>query len=237
MGSLLPDSASHASEVSQKQRAKVMGFGIYNIYRMVQPRFRRKRLRLFLDVFKPDERTKILDVGGTVYDWAGLEPLAAQVTVVNVAQADLPPKSHPCLGYVVGDGRQLPFPDNSFDVVYSNSVIEHLGSWANQIRFAAEIMRVGRGVFVETPNRWFPIEPHFITAFFHYLPKRIQRLFLPHFSLRGIFRSGDNVGLQQLFAELRLLSYREMHQLFPTCEIHRERFIGFTKSLIAIRHR
>jgi len=212
-----------------------MGFGIYDIYRMFQPKFRQQRFKLFLDMFKPTDQTKILDVGGTVYDWAGCSSLASRVTVVNVAQAGLPPKTHPCFAYVVGDGRNLPFADQSFDIVYSNSVIEHLGSYVNQAEFAAELLRVGRGVFVETPNRWFPIEPHFVTVFFHYLPKRLQRFFLPHFSLRAIFRSGDNVTPMQLLEELRLLSFKEMKLLFPGCTIHRERLLGLTKSLIAIR--
>ncbi len=212
-----------------------MRFGIYDIYRIFQPKFRQKRFQLFLEMFKPDARTRILDVGGTVYDWAACGPLASQVTVVNIAQADLPPKTHSCFAYVMADGCNLPFRDQSFDIVYSNSVIEHLGSYEDQARFAREVLRVGRGVFVETPNRWFPVEPHFVTMFFHYLPKRLQRFFLPHFSFRAIFRSGDNVKPAQLFSQLRLLSFKEVTLLFPGCMIYRERLFGLTKSLIAIR--
>jgi hypothetical protein len=79
------------------------------------------------------------------------------------------------------------------------------------------------------------VEPHFVTVFLHYLPKRLQCFFLPKLSFRGFFRSGDDANLKTLFEELRLLSAGEMKTLFPRCRLHRERIFGFTKSLIAIR--
>ena len=106
---------------------------------------------------------------------------------------------------------------------------------ADQQRFAAEIRRVGRQVFVQTPNRWFFIESHFLTGFEHFLPWRVARQLLRFCSVRGLFRSGDNVDLRQLAAELRLLDFRQMQTLFPDCEIHREKWLGLTKSLIAVR--
>ena len=210
-----------------------MAFGIYSLYCALQPRFREKRTRLFLDVFQPNDATTILDIGGNVYDWGNV-PIASQITVLNVAETDSSAEYPARFSYKQGDGRQLPFPDQSFDIVYSNSVIEHLRTAEDQRRFAHEALRVGRNVFVQTPNRWFPVEPHFVTLFFHYLPKRLQRFFLPRLSFRALFRSGDDANLQQLFEELRLLSVGEMKQLFSPCKIQRERLLGLTKSLIAI---
>ena len=212
-----------------------MGFGIYSFYRLLQPRFREKRIRFFLDALHPGDATTILDVGGNVYDWEGIVPISSQITILNVAPTDSSSEYPARFTYKMGDARHLPFPDQSFDIIYANSVIEHLRTYDDQKLFAQEALRVGRGVFIQTPNRWFPVEPHFVTLFLHYLPKKLQRLFLPRCSLRGLFRFGDNVELRKLFEELRLLSPGEMKELFPGCAIHRERLLGLPKSLIAIR--
>ena len=211
-----------------------MGIGIYRLYQRLQPGLRRKRMELFLRLFQPDERTRILDVGGFAYDWDGVVPINSPVTLLNLSHppaANLPAR----FTLETGDARQLPHPDRGFDVAYSNSVIEHLRTWENQQRFAAEIRRVGRQVFVQTPNRWFFIEPHFVTIFVHFLPWRVARKIIRFVSFRGWFRSGDNVDLRELADELRLLNYREVRALFPDCEIHREKWFGLTKSFIAVR--
>jgi SAM-dependent methyltransferase len=211
-----------------------MAFGIYQLYQLIQPGFRKRRIQWFIQLFHPDEHTKILDVGGFVTDWDDVVPIASPLTILNLYH---PPRSNVDGRFTleVGDARRLPYPDRSFAIAYSNSVIEHLATLADQQRFAAEIRRVGGKVFVQTPNRWFFIESHFLTLFVHYLPWRISRRLIRYCSFRGLFRSGDNVDLQKLAAELRLLDYREMQRLFPDCEIHREKWLGLTKSLIAVR--
>jgi hypothetical protein len=70
--------------------------------------------------------------------------------------------------YVIADGRQLPFSDSSFDMVYANAVIEHVGDETDQQRFVSELARVGATWIITTPNRWFPIEAHFHTFFTHW---------------------------------------------------------------------
>lgn len=212
-----------------------MAFGIYQFYRLFQPGFRRQRIELFLKLFQPGPTTRILDVGGFAYDWDGVVPIESPITLLNLEH---PPAAKPLprrFTEEIGDGCALQHADQSFDIAYSNSVIEHLHTWENQRRFAAEIRRVGKGIFVQTPNCWFPIEPHFVAAFIHFLPARAAKKLLPIFSFRGLFRSGDNNDLHKLAAELRLLSFREVKELFPDCEIHREKWFGFTKSFIAVR--
>lgn len=212
-----------------------MAFGIYQFYSFFQPGFRRRRIELFLKLFQPVAATRILDVGGFPSDWKGVVPIESSITLVN---PDRKPVEKPWPARYVaefGDGCALRHADKSFDIGYSNSVIEHLQTFENQRRFAAEIRRVGKSLFVQTPNRWFPIEPHFVTAFVHFLPAGLARTLLPVFSFRGLFRSGDNIKLKKLAAELRLLSFREVRELFPDCEIHREKWFGLTKSFIAVR--
>src|SRR5690242_1593213 len=150
-----------------------MKFGIYSIYQALQPRFRANRRRLFLDRFRPTETTTILDIGGNVYDWTDV-PISSQITILNVAATDPWGECHGRFTYRQGDGRALPFEAQSYDIVYCNSVIEHLRTLEDQRLLAAECQRVGKRVFVQTPNRWFPIEPHFLTIFLHYFPKELQ---------------------------------------------------------------
>jgi hypothetical protein len=212
-----------------------MAFSIYSIYQWLQPGFRQCRWALFLDIFHPDASTRILDVGGHVYDWEGIVPIASQITLLNLAYPKATVPAPARFTSVIGDGRRLPFPDGSFDIVYSNSVIEHVGNRADQERFAAEIRRVARGVFLQTPNRWFFIEPHFIAPFVHYLPPRLAQRLLRVFSVRAWLRRGDDVELAQLDRELRLLTASEMRTLFPDCILHRERWCGLTKSFVMVR--
>ena len=207
---------------------------IYDVYARWQPGFRSRRRELFLEIFRPTEETTILDVGGTLGEWVDL-PVRAAITVMNLDDAPATEPKPANITYRVGDGRTLEFPDRSFDIAYSNSVIEHVGTREDQRRFAAEMLRVGSGVFVQTPNRWFPIEPHFVSPGVHFLPGPVARRLLPWLSVRGWFREGDNVSVQQLLTELRLLDAADMQTFFPKCELVRERWCGLTKSLIAVR--
>lgn len=212
-----------------------MGIAIYKLYGLFrQHRFRERRIQFFLETYKPDESTRILDVGGHAYDWEAL-PITSPVTLVNTVYPPGCQVSNDRFASEVADGRELPYDSQSFDIAYSNSVIEHVGTYEDQKRFAAEIRRAGRRIYVQTPNRWFFVEPHFLAVFVHYLPWPIARRLLRYCSFRALFRKGDNVDLRELAAELRFISYREMKELFPDCEILREKWFGMTKSFIATR--
>ena len=146
-----------------------MAFGIYQFYRLFQSGFRRQRIELFLKLFHPVATTRILDIGGYAHDWDSV-PIESPITLLNLEHQQAAKPLPKRFVEEIGDGCALRYADKSFDIAYSNSVIEHLQTFENQIRFAAEIRRVGRQMFVQTPNRWFPIELHFVTAFIHYLP-------------------------------------------------------------------
>ena len=210
-----------------------MASPILRIFRVVSPFFRRRRMRLFLARVHLDATTSVLDVGGYSAFWAG-SGVASPITLLNLhpsPETDLPPNHRA----VPGDGTALPYADGSFDLVFSNSVIEHVGTWEAQQKFAAECLRVGRTVWVQTPARSFPIEPHYLTPFIHYLPKRWRRRLLRRFTVWGWLTKPSPERVGEMLDEIRLLSRREMEQLFPGCEIIAEKVFGLTKSLTAFR--
>jgi len=205
----------------------------------VQKSFRMKRMRRFAAAFAITPRTRILDVGGTPDIW-GLLPRARRVVLINMPRADESRQSAAAgMEYVHGDGCHLPFADGSFDIVFSNSVIEHVGEPEAQLRFAQEIRRTGRGYWVQTPNRFFPIETHLLMPFVHLLPRAWRAFIVRRFTVwHWIHRPGaeeKRFYIEHFVNDIRLLSAGEMQRLFPDAVILRERFLGFTKSLIAYR--
>jgi hypothetical protein len=180
--------------------------------------------------FKIKDETKILDVGGGSYNWSFLR-YKPSLIFVNLM---VPTNEDKSLTWIIADGRFLPFCENSFEIVYSNSVIEHLGNITNQRSFAHEIERVGHRYYVQTPNRWFIIEPHLITPFIHFLPQALQSLLLRNFTLWGLITRPTPEECKDLLKEIQLLEENEFRSLFPNAEIWHERILGFTKSFIAV---
>jgi hypothetical protein len=207
----------------------------------VQKSFRKKRMRRFGSVFSFSRPLRILDVGGTPEIWALLAlPEASRVVLLNMPRAGARQESvRAGLEYVHGDGCHLPFADQSFDIVFSNSVIEHVGGAEAQARFAREVARVGRGYWVQTPNRYFPIETHLLTPIVHLLPRRWRAFVVRRFTVwEWIHRPAADEKkfyIEHFISDIRLLGADDMRRLFPDAVIVRERFFGFTKSLIAYR--
>jgi hypothetical protein len=128
------------------------------------------------------------------------------------------------------------YASNAFDITHSNSVVEHVGDWARQVAFAKEVSRVSRGYFVQTPNFWFPLEPHCMTFFFHWLPKPTRVWLMMHFTL-GHWKKAVSVDdAVRKVDSARLLNRAMFRTLFPDAELTTERLLGLPKSLMAIRH-
>jgi hypothetical protein len=146
-------------------------------------RSRRSKFRLFMETFRPDEATTIVDVGvadsgfgeggGSASTYNFLEamyPWRRRITAVGLVELPHFQQAFPDVAWVRADGRDLPFDDDAFDIAFSNAVVEHVGGEDEQRAFVSELCRVARGVFVATPNRWFPIDVHTLMPVVHWLP-------------------------------------------------------------------
>jgi SAM-dependent methyltransferase len=210
---------------------------IHRVYAVFLRHFRIRRLKNLYAVLQIGPSTRLLDLGGDSFIWnlaASMGLPLPEITIVNLyPNGDA---LHPSIRWVVANGVRLPFRDAEFDVVFSNSVIEHLGSADAQVQFAREAVRVGRRLFVQTPSRYFPIEPHVLAPFIHWLPRALQRVLLRNFTLWGLVTRPTHEQCRRFLAEVRLLDRREMESLFPGLAIRCERFLGIAKSIVAASH-
>jgi hypothetical protein len=195
--------------------------------------FREKRFQFFLSLTRDLPRPlKILDIGGTQYFWEKMnytkEP-DIHFTLVNLYPQEAPGKNFTC---VVGDATSLPFKDKEFDIVFSNSVIEHLFTKENQEKMASEIRRVGKNYFVQTPNLYFPIEPHWLFPLFQFLPFSLRVFMTQHFDIGGYPKTNNREAAVTRVKEVRLLTKREMKKMFPEGGYYKEEFFFMTKSII-----
>jgi hypothetical protein len=188
-------------------------------------------MAIFCKRFAIDQDTTVLDLGGGAFNWT-MVPVRPRLTILDVYEHG---NKAEWATYVVGDGCKTSFKTGFFDVVFSNSVIEHVGGIERQRLFAAECMRCGRGFFVQTPNKWFPLDTHTLMPFVHWLPKKIFNRLI-RISPRLILFKPDSGDLDD-FKNMRLLGKRDLQQLFPGAEIIEEKFMGITKSLIAVSRR
>ncbi len=181
---------------------------------------------MFIELCNVRPEDRIIDVG------AGWGAALERFNKVNeIVAVDLLPDGSRWLGadnvtVVQADGTDLPFADGEFDVAFSNSVIEHVPPEL-QPAFASEIRRVSKRYFVQTPNRHFPIEPHYQLPLFQFVPKRVQRELNRRFTLGWRAKGG--------WEEINLLTTADMRRLFPDAEIHHERIVGLAKSLMVVR--
>jgi hypothetical protein len=193
--------------------------------------FRRRRMNQFFDIFAPLLGVRVLDIGGTAQTWNRESESYVQfpVTLINIRRYDQIEGDR--FTSMEGDATELPFADNTFDIAFSNSVIEHVGTWEKQQAFAREARRVARKLWIQTPARSFPIEAHLLAPYIQYLPKNVQHSIV-RWTPRGLLQPDV---VHEIVDEVRLLTYREVKQLFPDCRILKERLFGLTKSYIAVR--
>jgi len=192
-------------------------------------RSRERKLRLFLQELRPTADTTVLDVGAdevgfgegdgcaTMNFFEELYPWPERITALGLHDGAGFRARYPRIPYVQGDACALPFGDGAFDIVFSNAVIEHVGGRDRQRQFVSEAIRVGRRVFITTPNRRFPIEVHTRLPLVHWLPDAVSH--------RVYDVTGKEIG-----AEVDLLTRRSFAQLFPG----RVRVVSLGLTLVAV---
>jgi SAM-dependent methyltransferase len=199
-------------------------------------RLRRKRFAYFAALLAGLPRpVRILDVGGTLDYWRDSEMLADGGVVVTLINSFFADEGSGEVEQIRGDACALSFEDGAFDVVYSNSVIEHVGGPRERRRMADEIQRVGKRFFVQTPNYYFPIEPHFLFPGFQFLPASLRARLLTVSDLGWATRQRNPQRAREFVDGISLLRRSELETLFPGAKIYAERFFGLSKSFIAHR--
>jgi hypothetical protein len=192
---------------------------------------RTRKFELLETVFRPQPEDRVLDIGasGEVFLRYTLEDVYAYPERIVAGGYDprevLSARScYPQPRYAVFDGCSLPFADRSFDLVFSNAVIEHILGPGRQEQFAREIMRVGKSWFVTTPNYWYPFESHYHLPCIQFLPRAARR---EYNRLLGTHIPKGTV------QELALLSARDLQRLFPTSCIAKVRVTFWPETLVA----
>jgi len=198
---------------------------------------------LIARVARAGEGLRVLDLGGRATYWqrlgfAWLADQGARITLLNLSEREFSQVDDAPEGLfenVIGNACALDFADKQFDLAHANSVIEHVGLWHQMIDFAAETRRIGRAYYVQTPNFWFPVDPHFWKLpFIHWLPRPARAMLLRSFPLATAGRARD-LGQAYGFADSNvLLTKGQMRYSFPEAEIVTERLLALPKSFIAI---
>ena len=215
-----------------------MPLNIHTVYRQIFKIWRKRRFQLFLRLMRPRLSDILLDVGGYPEFWMSHPQPVKRIDTLNLQAVPWSPQHTPNrdIRTLVGDGCALAMADKIYDIGFSNSVIEHVGSWERQLQFASEIRRVAKALWVQTPAYECPIEPHYLTPFVHYLPRSFQKLMLRWCTLWGWIERPNADQINSMVETTRLVRKSEMRQLFPDCEIVTERMLWIIpKSYIAIR--
>ena len=211
---------------------------ILPLYRLIWKHWREKRFTRFSELVAPARLGRLLDVGGNPSDWFGRSDVVEFVDSLNLNVTlihHVPPGS-PDIVSLAGDGKCLPFGDQSYELVYSNSVIEHVGDAEAREAFAREIRRVGRKIWVQTPAYGCPIEPHYLGLFVHWFPKSWQLPLIRWTSVIGLTGAAGEEGLIAILESTELMKKKEFKALFPDCEIWVEKLLWvFPKSYVAYR--
>lgn len=205
-----------------------------NSARSLSGRARARRWRHFSDCFPSLPEMRVLDLGGTPESWALAPVRPESVVTVNLAPLE---STTPGITAVQGDACDLPrsVAAERFDLVFSNSLLEHVGGHVQRQRLADNIHSLADRHWVQTPYRYFPIEPHWLFPGIQWLPYEARVQVSLHWN-RGHIRTHSREAAQDQVDEIELIGIAQMRRYFPSSVIWYERFAGLVKSLVAIGH-
>lgn len=215
----------------------------YRNPKSIGSRLRARRIRPLTQViralFAEKSSVSIIDIGGSAYYWNILPPGFLEennvtITVANLPEANLP-DNFDRFRFINADGCNLSeIETNAFDIAHSNSVIEHVGDWQKMQQFSKELQRVSKYYYLQTPNFWFPFEPHYMTPFFHWLPRPVRAWILMHFAIGHCDRITSLSEAMLILEDSELLTTKMLRELFPGASIINEKFMFMNKSLVAM---
>lgn len=201
--------------------------------RSLAERMRLRRWDRLMAEFPGLENMRVLDLGGTTLWWIRSPARPKSVTVINLKE---PGEGLPWVRPIAGDACDAPqlVGDDEFDMVFSNSLIEHLGGHAQRARFAQVVRSMAPRYAVQTPYRYFPVEPHWVFPGMQFLPVNCRDWLAPRWPLGHTYRwPAADAQEEVMFTEL--LSATEMRMYFPDALVVWERFAGLPKSMTALR--
>ena len=227
----IADANRRRGPVAPENSARIKAF--YWLLPSLSALARRRRMEDLMRMLEIRPGTRVLDLGGHPFIWADA-PVPLDITILNLpgsissSERDFAGTSIHTFHYVEGDACNVhQYPDRSFDLAFSNSVIEHVGPEEKQEAFAREVLRLGKAYWVQTPSAWFPIEAHTGLPFYWFYPEQLRGWLLRRSQRKLPTWWTDYV------AEIRVLSRRRMVKLFPNARVHVEFFFGLPKSYVA----
>lgn len=202
--------------------------------------FRQKRFELLkngIEKLIQKDHFKILDIGGDIQYWKniGWQHLACKIHLLNLYESKVPENETHQFSSSVGNGLSLEYKKGDVDLIFSNSVIEHVGSYENQQIFANEVRRVSDKYIIQTPSILFPLEPHSLIPLFQFLPHSIRAILIMTFNINYFPKAKTYKAAIIVSHSTLMFTYKRFKQLFPDAEIQVERILGIPKSYTAIK--
>lgn len=203
----------------------------------ITSRRRAARFRELMRRFPELDRMRVLDLGGYPHFWRSTPVHPAYVTTLNLD--DQCHAQEPWLEHVVADACDITSLDScagDYNLVVSNSLIEHVGGYLRRKELARVVAVAAPAHWIQTPDRYFPVEPHYLAPGFQFLPVKMRAAVIPHWPIahERVYTPSD--ALAQVLT-IDLIGATELQHLFPESEIWHERLAGLSKSIVAIKRR